>query len=652
MAKDVPLHPPANITWIAEDSVFEGTVHAVGDVRIDGRVVGLVHAEERVVVAPRGRVDGDIDASTADVSGQVEGEVRATKRLVLRREAAVLGTIQAEQLAVEDGATFTGTCHMRHGVAAVGPQTPSEQVDEEPPFADATQEMSSKPELPETPVFPHPDPTTAAGASRLPEEEAGLASLTLLPTGTQEGSEPLDAEAEQETSPEDTVSEESAPVPPIGGEEDESGVEHKGTGAREDTPVTHSSPEERDRAVMKPVGLPPTEAFSTPRATKKTLSEVISSEPPTKEEAFSAPASSTVEEKAAWVPIEQRTGEPAAPSPERSVPPSPQAVTVPAAPAAGAGETHQDSRFRQVGLSAVAMVVLVACVYFGVQWVRGNQGAEQEPALRPAAEAVVPEEARVSPNEDGPSMPPAEAPGEDLGEEAAAEPEPVEDEASRRRAEQRRAAMVQARQQVVERGAEPEVASLFREAEAAQQTATEQFDAGAFGPAAASFRAARDRYDRVRERLDEKDRSAEQRGETAAADTSATAEEVAVGERAAGEEQDAEEDAEVQAAVAEVETVARRLSGYLRNAIEGEDLGGMQALFYRGWESFFEEAEGITATVQTSDVQVEGTQARIDVQVGLAYRDQDGQPQQQARRHVWELTQMNGDWVLTRVITQ
>ncbi len=103
---------------------------------------------------------------------------------------------------------------------------------------------------------------------------------------------------------------------------------------------------------------------------------------------------------------------------------------------------------------------------------------------------------------------------------------------------------------------------------------------------------------------------------------------------------------------AEVLGTVQQLARHLKASLEAEDVSGMDALFYRGWESFFADANAITAVVRSENVQVSGTQATVDVYLDLDYQDNEDQRQQSARSHRWNLVRMGDGWVLTRVGAQ
>jgi len=112
MARQDNGAPPNQINMIGEGTVFDGTLRAEGDVRVSGRVLGTMHVAGRIIVAQDGVVEGEMEASSADVAGRVKGDLRIEERLVLRSSARVEGTIQTGRFIVEEGAMFDGECTM------------------------------------------------------------------------------------------------------------------------------------------------------------------------------------------------------------------------------------------------------------------------------------------------------------------------------------------------------------------------------------------------------------------------------------------------------------------------------------------------------------------------------------------------------------
>lgn len=91
---DVRADPSSTSTLsVGEHGCIEGTVE-VGSVILDGTVIGLIHARERVVLGPKARVHGDVYygviemALGAEISGKLIPAIRGQP--VAARKAAKL----------------------------------------------------------------------------------------------------------------------------------------------------------------------------------------------------------------------------------------------------------------------------------------------------------------------------------------------------------------------------------------------------------------------------------------------------------------------------------------------------------------------------------------------------------------------------------
>jgi cytoskeletal protein CcmA (bactofilin family) len=100
--------------WIGASIVIEGNLTSSEDLTIAGRVEGdVVVREHTVTIAPNGRIDGNIDALTVAVHGQVTGVIAAGGKLEIGETGTVDGDIRTPRLVVAEGAVLKG----RVGVA-------------------------------------------------------------------------------------------------------------------------------------------------------------------------------------------------------------------------------------------------------------------------------------------------------------------------------------------------------------------------------------------------------------------------------------------------------------------------------------------------------------------------------------------------------
>ena len=104
-----------NINRIVEGTIIEGVIKSESNLRIDGEFTGELITKGRLVVGPKGRVQGTVHCLCCDVEGTLEGEVTVLELLAMKASSTVQGDLYYGQLSVEAGAKALGTFRM--GVA-------------------------------------------------------------------------------------------------------------------------------------------------------------------------------------------------------------------------------------------------------------------------------------------------------------------------------------------------------------------------------------------------------------------------------------------------------------------------------------------------------------------------------------------------------
>ena len=91
---------------------FSGEVCFKSMLRIDGHFSGNVTSPDGTLIISTGAevTKAVIKVAVARINGTVEGDILATKELVLGRTANVKGKVAAPALIVEEGACFNGSC--------------------------------------------------------------------------------------------------------------------------------------------------------------------------------------------------------------------------------------------------------------------------------------------------------------------------------------------------------------------------------------------------------------------------------------------------------------------------------------------------------------------------------------------------------------
>ena len=96
---------------------FTGEVCFKSMLRIDGHFSGDITSQHGTLIVSTGAevTKAVIKVAVAKINGTVEGDILASKELVLGRTANVKGQVTAPALVVEEGAQFNGLCRRLHG---------------------------------------------------------------------------------------------------------------------------------------------------------------------------------------------------------------------------------------------------------------------------------------------------------------------------------------------------------------------------------------------------------------------------------------------------------------------------------------------------------------------------------------------------------
>lgn len=99
-------------TIVGKGTVLEGNIETLGNIRIDGRVVGNIKTKNKIALGDSSLVDGNILSQNAEIAGEIKGSIEVSDLLILKASAVIHGDIAANRLVVEAGASFNGGCKM------------------------------------------------------------------------------------------------------------------------------------------------------------------------------------------------------------------------------------------------------------------------------------------------------------------------------------------------------------------------------------------------------------------------------------------------------------------------------------------------------------------------------------------------------------
>lgn len=104
---------------IGKGTVIKGDVESSGDIRVDGRLIGSLKCNGKIVVGQTGIVEGDMTCKQADISGVIKGVLKCEELTALKSTCKVEIDLFTKQLLIEVGAVFTGKCQMTQPSANV-----------------------------------------------------------------------------------------------------------------------------------------------------------------------------------------------------------------------------------------------------------------------------------------------------------------------------------------------------------------------------------------------------------------------------------------------------------------------------------------------------------------------------------------------------
>ena len=114
MFKSKPIHHDGQAidTLIGAQVTIHGDLVFSGGLYVEGRIHGKVIAEEGeravLTLAEQGRIEGEVQVPVVILNGQLQGDVYAAERVELAAKARVTGNVHYKIVEMRAGATLTG----------------------------------------------------------------------------------------------------------------------------------------------------------------------------------------------------------------------------------------------------------------------------------------------------------------------------------------------------------------------------------------------------------------------------------------------------------------------------------------------------------------------------------------------------------------
>ncbi|MBK9034397.1 MAG: polymer-forming cytoskeletal protein [Myxococcales bacterium] len=114
-------------TLLGRGTSFEGKLTFEGTVRIDGKLKGEIFSDDTLIIGEGAYVEAEIDIGEVIIQGTLVGNVRAKRGIEVLAPGRVKGDLHTPSLMVEKGVLFEGRSFMEGAVGqkVVAPSAPT-----------------------------------------------------------------------------------------------------------------------------------------------------------------------------------------------------------------------------------------------------------------------------------------------------------------------------------------------------------------------------------------------------------------------------------------------------------------------------------------------------------------------------------------------
>jgi cytoskeletal protein CcmA (bactofilin family) len=105
--------------FIGQTMRIKGEIRSKDEIQVDGEVNGSLQSDHRLTIGETGKAEATIEADEVVIAGTVKGNVEATRRIVLRKGANLVGDVKTAGIVIEDGAYFRGGIDITRPAVAV-----------------------------------------------------------------------------------------------------------------------------------------------------------------------------------------------------------------------------------------------------------------------------------------------------------------------------------------------------------------------------------------------------------------------------------------------------------------------------------------------------------------------------------------------------
>lgn len=112
-------------TLLGRGAAFEGKLTFEGTVRIDGRFRGEVFSDDTLVIGEGALVEAEIDIGEIIIQGTVVGNIKAKRSIEIHAPGRVKGDVHTPSLQIDKGVIFEGRSFMEGMVAPKAAAAPA-----------------------------------------------------------------------------------------------------------------------------------------------------------------------------------------------------------------------------------------------------------------------------------------------------------------------------------------------------------------------------------------------------------------------------------------------------------------------------------------------------------------------------------------------
>lgn len=100
------------INSLGASTSLKGDLTADADIRLDGELIGNIKCAGKLILGPKGKIQGEIHCENAVIEGKIEGLIKVKDHLHVKESARITGEISTQKLTVQSGAVFNVKCDM------------------------------------------------------------------------------------------------------------------------------------------------------------------------------------------------------------------------------------------------------------------------------------------------------------------------------------------------------------------------------------------------------------------------------------------------------------------------------------------------------------------------------------------------------------